>query len=234
MDQDPLLQPSQPPQQPVSPQERPSLSTSGSEQPVASLPARRNPLAAVSKVKISAGIVLALLVIVVGGLTFADFGTNGDEVAIGTEDSTSTSGTEDGAPAGAEADTTQQNTTDAEQSADSDTTSSPDPGGSGSSGGGSDGSTNATGAYDISYTNSCYSPANRTIKRGETIRFVNNSNRDMWPASDTHPAHNIYPEFDAKKDIAPGGTYSFTFTKVGSWKYHDHNRVGCTGTITVQ
>jgi plastocyanin len=88
--------------------------------------------------------------------------------------------------------------------------------------------------YEIIYTNSCYSPANRTIKKGDTIIFVNNSSRNMWPASDNHPSHTLYSEFDAKNDIAPGGAYSFTFTKTGVWGYHDHSKPNCEGTITVQ
>jgi plastocyanin len=88
--------------------------------------------------------------------------------------------------------------------------------------------------YTVNYTSSCFSPSSLTIKRDETVKFVNNSNKYMWPASDDHPSHSIYPEFDSKSGIAPGGTYSFIFTKVGAWGYHDHNKPGCNGTITVQ
>lgn len=111
---------------------------------------------------------------------------------------------------------------------------------SGGTGGGSSNTTGGTSAtapakiYTINYTNSCFSPADIAIKKGDTVKFVNNSSRDMWPASDNHPKHTIYPEFDANKDIAPGGNYSFTFTKIGAWGYHDHNKSNCGGTITVQ
>ena len=56
----------------------------------------------------------------------------------------------------------------------------------------------------------------------------------MWIASSPHPAHTDYPEFDAKRGIAPGETYEFTFTKTGSWKYHNHVNLGKYGTIVVQ
>ncbi|MDQ3065134.1 MAG: hypothetical protein M3Q36_02585 [bacterium] len=55
----------------------------------------------------------------------------------------------------------------------------------------------------------------------------------MEPASDEHPSHKIYSEFDSNGDVAPGGSYSFTFNKIGEWGYHDHDRAGCTGVITV-
>lgn len=105
-------------------------------------------------------------------------------------------------------------------------------GGSGSSGSGS--TTTSPKTYGISYTNSCYSSSNVTIKKGDTVKFTNSSSRDMWPASDNHPSHTIYSEFDANSSIDPGGTYSFTFNKTGSWGYHDHLKPSCSGTITVQ
>lgn len=101
-----------------------------------------------------------------------------------------------------------------------------------STGGGT--SSTAPKTYDISYTNSCYDPANVTIKKNDTVKFTNNSTNNMEPASNNHPSHTLYSEFDANNNIAPGGTYSFTFTKTGSWGYHDHSKPNCTGTITVQ
>lgn len=91
----------------------------------------------------------------------------------------------------------------------------------------------ASKTYTISYTNACYSPANLTIKKGDTVKFINNSNKSMWPASDDHPAHDEYAEFDSRSGISQGGSYSFTFSRAGSWGYHDHNKPGCTGTVAV-
>lgn len=86
----------------------------------------------------------------------------------------------------------------------------------------------------ITYTDSGFSPATLTIKAGDTVLFKNSGSRDFWPASAPHPTHTNYPEFDAKRGIAPGATYSFTFTRVGSWKYHNHLNPTTNGTITVQ
>ncbi|MEX2033110.1 MAG: hypothetical protein WD889_00930 [Candidatus Colwellbacteria bacterium] len=87
---------------------------------------------------------------------------------------------------------------------------------------------------EVVYTASGFSPKTLIVKTGDTVLFKNNSGRDFWPASAVHPTHTLYPEFDAKRAISSGGSYSFTFTRTGSWKYHDHLNPGATGTITVQ
>ncbi len=100
----------------------------------------------------------------------------------------------------------------------------------------------------ITFTDSGASPANVTIKQGQTVQFVNNTTRSIWPASDDHPAHTKYagtsrnqhcPDgastaFDACKGFAAGESWSFTFAKAGAWGYHDHLRASVGGTITVR
>jgi plastocyanin len=100
----------------------------------------------------------------------------------------------------------------------------------------------------VTYTNSGYSPNTLTIKKGETVTFKNQSSRSMWPASAIHPTHRVYsgtsldehcPDttgtaFDACKGYLPGESWSFTFNKAGTWKYHDHLNPGATGTIVVE
>jgi len=100
----------------------------------------------------------------------------------------------------------------------------------------------------VTYTNSGYSPNTITIKKGETVTFKNQSSRSMWPASAVHPTHTVYsgtslsehcPDttgtaFDACKGFLPGQSWSFTFNKTGTWKYHDHLNPGATGTIVVE
>lgn len=72
------------------------------------------------------------------------------------------------------------------------------------------------------------------IKLGSSVIFKNESSREMWVASAPHPAHTTYPEFDQKKSVLRGGTYAFVFTKVGSWKFHNHMMPDQTGTIVVR
>lgn len=88
---------------------------------------------------------------------------------------------------------------------------------------------------EVDYDGSKFTPSTVTINAGDTVAFKNTgSSASVWPASDPHPTHTDYPGFDALKGIAPGGTYSFTFTKTGSWGYHNHLNPAQQGTIVVQ
>src|SRR3989344_4062104 len=74
-------------------------------------------------------------------------------------------------------------------------------------------------ANTVIYTDSGYSPATLTIKKGQTVVWNNESSKKMWTASAIHPTHSIYPTtggclgstFDACTGIASGGTWSFKF-----------------------
>jgi plastocyanin len=86
----------------------------------------------------------------------------------------------------------------------------------------------------ITYTANGFTPSSVIVAKGAKVTFVNNSNAGMWVASDPHPTHNGYPDFDAEKAISNGGSYSFTFDKEGSWGYHNHLNPTNKGTIIVQ
>lgn len=85
----------------------------------------------------------------------------------------------------------------------------------------------------ITLTSLGFRPETITIKLGESIIFKNDRDTEFWPASNLHPTHGIYSEFDPKKKIAPNETWSFAFQKPGIWKYHDHLFSNFTGTIIV-
>ena len=85
----------------------------------------------------------------------------------------------------------------------------------------------------ITITENGYSPQNIEIEQGTTVVFENESGPDRWPASNDHPTHLIYPEFDPQEAITAGSSWSFQFNKVGDWGYHDHLRDEITGTIRV-
>ena len=85
----------------------------------------------------------------------------------------------------------------------------------------------------ISMTSSGFSPANVTVKAGTKVVFVNNDTQPHWPASNPHPTHTDLPGFDALKNINPGQSYTFTFSKVGTWGFHDHLNPPRGGSVTV-
>ena len=95
----------------------------------------------------------------------------------------------------------------------------------------------------VSYTDAGFSPETIEIESGETVRWINNSRRNLWVASVVHPTHTLYPEkkdsdclgssFDACTGIAPGESWEFTFNENGSWQYHNHLSAGRRGTVDV-
>lgn len=89
------------------------------------------------------------------------------------------------------------------------------------------------GKTEVAYTDSGFSPKEMNISAGETVTWINKSTKKMWVASAPHPAHTDYPEFDAKKGVDPGGSYSFTFEKPGNWKYHNHTNPTDFGSVNV-
>lgn len=86
----------------------------------------------------------------------------------------------------------------------------------------------------VSYDGTKYSPQFIMVKLGDTVTFKNDSSAGMWVASAPHPAHTDYPEFDAKKEYKPGESYTFTFTKAGTWKFHNHVNPTAFGSVTVK
>jgi hypothetical protein len=71
------------------------------------------------------------------------------------------------------------------------------------------------------------------IQKGDTVIFENTDGQDRWPASNIHPSHAIYPEFDPKKPIRSNESWEFKFDKAGTWKFHDHLLPQFSGTINV-
>lgn len=85
----------------------------------------------------------------------------------------------------------------------------------------------------IKIYNDRFEPALVNISYQTPVTFINESSLDVWPASDMHPTHRIYSEFDPLKPLKPGETWSFTFNKVGEWGVHDHLKPHKIGRIIV-
>lgn len=78
-----------------------------------------------------------------------------------------------------------------------------------------------------------FHPAAVEIAVGERVRFENQGSSWHWPASDLHPTHELYSDFDPREPIAPGESWTFTFREVGTWRMHDHLQPQMRGTVTV-
>ncbi len=86
----------------------------------------------------------------------------------------------------------------------------------------------------VKLTTTGFLPSKLTVTLGDTVEWINESSKDMWVASAPHPSHTDYPEFDQLKGVPNGGLYSFTFTKPGIWKYHNHLNPSIFGSIEVK
>ncbi len=86
----------------------------------------------------------------------------------------------------------------------------------------------------VIYTGAGFSPTTLRIKKGEAVIFKNEESEPMWVASNPHPIHTDYSGFDAKRGYLKGESYSFSFTKSGNWKYHDHLNPSEGGIIVVE
>lgn len=94
----------------------------------------------------------------------------------------------------------------------------------------------------IIYNGSNFLPNVIEVERNTTVTFKNQSSSSMWPASASHPTHKDYPAtggcggsmFDACMGITESGSWTFTFDKAGTWKYHDHLRPSAEGTVIVK
>ena len=90
----------------------------------------------------------------------------------------------------------------------------------------------------VTYTQAGFEPNEITINNGDTVTFVNNSDTPLWVASDPHPEHTDYPEFDVARSKGGqmpkvGENFSFTFNKMGTWTYHNHTASSDTGNVGV-
>ena len=87
-------------------------------------------------------------------------------------------------------------------------------------------------SWTVRYTSEgLFVPERLEIVTGDEVIFVNESAVPVWPASNIHPTHEILPEFDPLRAIAPGESWSFTFGRNGYWRYHNHIDAAEAGLI---
>ncbi len=87
--------------------------------------------------------------------------------------------------------------------------------------------------FEIKMVKNGFVPPSLQIKTADTINFINQDKIDRWPASNIHPTHSIYPEFDPQKAIKPGESWQLKFDRAGTFKFHDHLSPSLGGAITV-
>ena len=85
----------------------------------------------------------------------------------------------------------------------------------------------------IRQTKNGYEPTEILVKVGTRVVWVNETDTFIWPASNIHPTHRIYSEFDPLEPYAPGEAWALTFLKVGEWEFHDHLKANKQGVVKV-
>ena len=95
----------------------------------------------------------------------------------------------------------------------------------------------------ITFTDAGFVPSSVTVKKGQTVRWENNSGSKVWPASAVHPSHAVYPQksasdclgssFDACRGLSQGESWDFKFDEAGEWKFHNHLNSSQFGAVNV-
>ena len=88
-------------------------------------------------------------------------------------------------------------------------------------------------AYTISYTDTGFKPEVIEVKIGSTIKFVNNSSRELSIASTDIGGFGV-TLLNQKGSIVRAGTFSVTFTGTGTWRYMNRLYQGDKGSIVVK
>jgi len=84
-------------------------------------------------------------------------------------------------------------------------------------------------AGTVNITNMMFTPSQITVKKGDTVTWTNNDTLTHTVTDDLSDVGG-----PASGNIAPGSSYSFTFTKTGSFQYHCNIHSSMHGTIVVQ
>lgn len=92
----------------------------------------------------------------------------------------------------------------------------------------------ATGVSSIvTYTDEGFSPTPLTIAVGTTVTWSNESSHRMWVAASPEAGCPNPETLNECSAVGPGGSYSYTFTKVGSVQYVNHERNQDAGSVIV-
>jgi plastocyanin len=92
----------------------------------------------------------------------------------------------------------------------------------------------AVGTAHVSITSAGFSPATLQIKSGTQVTWTNMDSANHQVAADPHPTHTSIKDFDSTVVLSKNDTFSFIFSKAGTYNYHDHLNLQTKGTIIVQ
>lgn len=96
----------------------------------------------------------------------------------------------------------------------------------------------------VTYGSGGFSPQEVIVKKGGSVTWFNSGGGNMWVATAQHPTHTVYAgtslaeHCDDATDVSfdqckNGSQYSFTFSKAGTWAYHNHSNAAHFGRVIV-
>jgi plastocyanin len=88
--------------------------------------------------------------------------------------------------------------------------------------------------FTVEINSDGFDPQTLSVPSGSTVQWVNKTNDPYRIAANPQPSHNSFPALDSKNPIGPDATYSFTFTKDGTFVYNNqYNPTTNNGVIKV-
>ncbi len=94
----------------------------------------------------------------------------------------------------------------------------------------------------VSYTDRGFEPTTAGVRKGDIVRFTNNSSGDLWVAA-AGGFGSVYPgngnncgqsAFDSCRVLKYGEFWEFTFADVGTWGYQNNSDAKMTGAVRVR
>ena len=87
----------------------------------------------------------------------------------------------------------------------------------------------------VSITGQGFNPTAISVKAGAVVTWTNNDGQPHEVAADPYPKNNSIPGFDSTVVLQTNDSYSFSFSKRGTYTYHDQlNPFKLNGTIEVK
>ena len=86
----------------------------------------------------------------------------------------------------------------------------------------------------VRFDGTAFAPKDLEVDPGDAVVFRNEGPVAIWPASNIHPTHDVYPGFDVGLPLEPGESWTFTLDQVGAWRYHNHLEPTQGGLIRVR
>ena len=85
----------------------------------------------------------------------------------------------------------------------------------------------------VTITTQGFQPAVLTVSPGTTVTWVNNSATAHQVGANPYPSHSTLPELFSGV-LNPHQSYSFAFTKTGTWLYQDDSNPLRNGSVVVK